>query len=240
MLEIANLEVVYNDVVLVLRGLSLEVRDGQIVALLGGNGAGKTTTLRAITGLLDIHEGDITKGTIVWNGEKIHDAEASHIVRAGIAQVMEGRRIFAEMTVDDNLRTGSVSNKSSANVKGSFARVMELFPPLQIRRKDIAGYLSGGEQQMLAIGRALMTDPKLILMDEPSLGLSPIMCREIAKIIRDLHQAGRTIVVVEQNARLALALAQKGYVLETGRIALEGDAKDLRENEQVKRTYLGM
>ncbi len=142
MLEVANLEVVYNDVVLVLRGLSLEVRDGQIVALLGGNGAGKTTTLRAVTGLLDIHEGDITKGSIVFDGEKVHEAEASRIVRAGIAQVMEGRRVFAEMTVDDNLRTGAVTNSSATDVKESHARVMELFPPLQTRRKDLAGYLS--------------------------------------------------------------------------------------------------
>ncbi len=240
MLEIANLEVVYNDVVLVLRGLSLEVRDGQIVALLGGNGAGKTTTLRAITGLLDIHEGDITKGTIVWNGEKIHDAEASHIVRAGIAQVMEGRRIFAEMTVDDNLRTGSVSNKSSANVKGSFARVMELFPPLQIRRKDIAGYLSGGEQQMLAIGRALMADPQLLILDEPSLGLAPMLVQQIRDIIVDINEQGTSVLLIEQNAVMALSIADYGYIMETGKVVMDGDPQKLLADEDVQEFYLGL
>ena len=174
MLEVANLEVVYNDVVLVLRGLSLEIRDGQIVALLGANGAGKTTTLRAVTGLLDIHDGDITKGTIVLDGEKIHDEEASHIVRAGIAQVMEGRRVFAEMTVDDNLRTGAITNTSSADIKESHARVMDLFPPLANRRKDAAGYLSGGEQQRLAVGRGLMAKPVALLLNEPTLVTLPL------------------------------------------------------------------
>ncbi len=240
MLEIANLEVVYNEVVLVLRGLSLEVRDGQIVALLGGNGAGKTTTLRAITGLLDIHEGDITKGTIVWNGEKIHDAEASHIVRAGIAQVMEGRRIFAEMTVDDNLRTGSVTNNSSANVKGSFARVMELFPPLQTRRKDIAGYLSGGEQQMLAIGRALMADPKLLILDEPSLGLAPMLVQRIRDIIVDINEQGTSVLLIEQNAVMALSIADYGYIMETGNLVMDGDPQKLLADEDVQEFYLGL
>ena len=240
MLEIANLEVVYNDVVLVLRGLSLGVRDGQIVALLGGNSAGKTTTLRAITGLLDIHEGDITKGTIVWNGEKIHDAEASHIVRAGIAQVMEGRRIFAEMTVDDNLRTGAVSNKSSANVKGSFARVMELFPPLQIRRKDIAGYLSGGEQQMLAIGRALMADPQLLILDEPSLGLAPMLVQQIRDIIVDINEQGTSVLLIEQNAVMALSIADYGYIMETGNVVMDGDPQKLLADEDVREFYLGL
>jgi len=169
-LEVTNLEVVYNDVALVLRGLSLEVRQGQIVALLGANGAGKTTTLRAVTGLLDIHDGDITKGAVTYNGNEIHDDDASKIVRGGIAQVMEGRRVFAEMSVEDNLRTGSTTNKDSANVKDSHAMVMEMFPLLAERRKDIAGYLSGGEQQMLAIGRAMMANPSLLILDEPSLG----------------------------------------------------------------------
>ncbi|MCH7846601.1 MAG: ABC transporter ATP-binding protein [Acidobacteria bacterium] len=240
MLEIANLEVVYNDVVLVLRGLSLEVRDGQIVALLGANGAGKTTTLRAITGLLDIHEGDVTKGTIVWDGEKIHDAEASHIVRAGIAQVMEGRRIFAEMTVDDNLRTGAVTNNSSVNVKDSLARVMELFPPLQSRRRDTAGYLSGGEQQMLAIGRALMADPKLLILDEPSLGLAPMLVQRIRDIIVDINKQGTAVLLIEQNAVMALSIADYGYIMETGKVVMDGDPEKLLADEDVQEFYLGL
>ena len=190
MLEIANLEVVYNDVVLVLRGLSLEVKDGQIVALLGANGAGKTTTLRAITGLLDVHEGDITKGSIDLAGERIDGKDASVIVKSGIAQVMEGRRVFAEMTVDENLRTGSITNRNGASVKASYDRVMTLFPVLKDRRKATAGYLSGGEQQMLAIGRALMADPKLLILDEPSLGLAPMLVQQIRDIIVSINAAG--------------------------------------------------
>jgi branched-chain amino acid transport system ATP-binding protein len=240
MLEIANLEVVYNEVVLVLRGLSLEVRDGQIVALLGANGAGKTTTLRAVTGLLDIHEGDITKGTIVWDGEKIHEAEASHIVRAGISQVMEGRRVFAEMTVDDNLRTGAVTNDSSANVKESFARVMDLFPPLRARRKDIAGYLSGGEQQMLAIGRALMANPKLLILDEPSLGLAPMLVQQIRDVIADINEQGTSVLLIEQNAVMALSIADYGYIMEVGRVVMEGDPNKLLADEDVQEFYLGL
>jgi branched-chain amino acid transport system ATP-binding protein len=240
MLEIANLEVVYNEVVLVLRGLSLEIRDGQIVALLGANGAGKTTTLRAVTGLLDIHEGDITKGTIVWDGEKIHEAEASHIVRAGISQVMEGRRVFAEMTVDDNLRTGAVTNDSSANVKESFARVMDLFPPLRARRKDIAGYLSGGEQQMLAIGRALMANPKLLILDEPSLGLAPMLVQQIRDVIADINEQGTSVLLIEQNAVMALSIADYGYIMEVGRVVMEGDPNKLLADEDVQEFYLGL
>ncbi len=240
MLEIANLEVVYNEVVLVLRGLSLEVRDGQIVALLGANGAGKTTTLRAITGLLDIHEGDITKGTIVFDGEKIHEAEASHIVRSGIAQVMEGRRVFAEMTVDDNLRTGSVTNASSANVKESYARVMELFPVLRRRRKDVAGYLSGGEQQMLAIGRALMADPKLLILDEPSLGLAPMLVQQIRDTIADINEQGTSVLLIEQNAVMALSIADYGYIMETGKVVMDGDPNKLLADEDVQEFYLGL
>ncbi len=238
MLEVANLEVVYNDVVLVLRGLSLEVRDGQIVALLGGNGAGKTTTLRAVTGLLDIHDGDITKGSIVFDGEKVHEAEASRIVRAGIAQVMEGRRVFAEMTVDDNLRTGAVT--SAANLKGSLDRVMELFPPLQTRRKDLAGYLSGGEQQMLAIGRALMADPKLLILDEPSLGFAPMLVQQIRDIITDNNQQGTSVLLIEQNAVMALSIADYGYIMETGKVVMDGDPDRLLADEDVQEFYLGL
>ncbi len=240
MLEVANLEVVYNDVVLVLRGLSIEVRDGQIVALLGGNGAGKTTTLRAITGLLDIHEGDITKGTIVWDGEKIHDEEASHIVRARIAQVMEGRRVFAEMTVDDNLRTGAVTNNSSADIKESHARVMDLFPQLAKRRKDAAGYLSGGEQQMLAIGRALMADPKLLILDEPSLGLAPLLVQQIRDVIVGINEQGTSVLLIEQNAVMALSIADYGYIMETGKVVMNGDPAKLLDDEDVQEFYLGL
>jgi branched-chain amino acid transport system ATP-binding protein len=238
MLEVANLEVVYNDVVLVLRGLSLEVRDGQIVALLGANGAGKTTTLRAVSGLLDIHEGDITKGSIVWNGEKIHDAEASHIVLSGIAQVMEGRRIFAEMTVDENLRTGAYTNRNSS--KANHDRVMSLFPALAGRRKDTAGYLSGGEQQMLAIGRALMADPKLLILDEPSLGLAPMLIQQIRDIIVDINQQGTSVLLIEQNAHMALSIADYGYIMETGKVVMDADPAKLLADEDVQEFYLGL
>jgi branched-chain amino acid transport system ATP-binding protein len=240
MLEVANLEVVYNDVVLVLRGLSLEVRDGQIVALLGANGAGKTTALRAITGLLDIHEGDITKGSVTWDGERVDDKDASQVVKAGISQVMEGRRVFAEMSVDDNLRTGAVTNKSSANVKAAYGRVMDLFPPLQSRRKDSAGYLSGGEQQMLAIGRALMADPKLMILDEPSLGLAPMLVQQIRDIIVDINKQGTSVLLIEQNASMALSIAAYGYIMETGKVVMDGDASKLLGNEDVQEFYLGL
>jgi branched-chain amino acid transport system ATP-binding protein len=240
MLEVANLEVDYNDVVLVLRGLSLEVRDGQIVALLGANGAGKTTALRAITGLLDIHEGDITKGSVTWDGERVDDKDASQIVKAGISQVMEGRRVFAEMSVDDNLRTGAVTSKNSASVKAAYGRVMDLFPPLQSRRKDSAGYLSGGEQQMLAIGRALMADPKLMILDEPSLGLAPMLVQQIRDIIVDINQQGTSVLLIEQNASMALSIAAYGYIMETGKVVMDGDASKLLGNEDVQEFYLGL
>jgi len=240
MLEVANLEVVYNDVVLVLRGLSIEVRDGQIVALLGANGAGKTTTLRAITGLLDVHEGDVTKGHITWNDEKIDGKEASHIVRAGISQVMEGRRVFAEMSIDDNLKTGSVTNKSASNVKEAYERVMDMFPSLAKRRKDSAGYLSGGEQQMLAIGRALMANPKLMILDEPSLGLAPMLVQQIRDIIVDINKQGTSVLLIEQNASMALSIADYGYIMETGKVVMDGDPKKLLGDEDVQEFYLGL
>ncbi len=240
MLEIANLEVVYNDVILVLRGISLEVRDGQIVALLGANGAGKTTTLRAVGGLLDVHEGDITKGSITWNDEQINDKDPSAIVRSGIGQVLEGRRIFVEMNVDDNLRAGAFTNGSRSSVKASYERVMDLFPVLKTRRKDTAGYLSGGEQQMLAIGRALMADPKLLVLDEPSLGLAPLLVQQIRDIIVDINQQGTSVLLIEQNATMALSVADYGYIMETGKIVMDGDPEKLLRDEDVQEFYLGL
>ncbi len=240
MLQVANLEVVYRDVILVLRGLSLEVREGQIVALLGANGAGKTTVLRAITGLLDIHEGDIAKGTVTYNGTEIHRKDASQIVKAGIAQVMEGRRVFAEMTVEDNLRTGAISNKDSANVKDAYNRVLEMFPLLASRKKDTAGYLSGGEQQMLAIGRAMMANPSLLIFDEPSLGLAPMLVAQIRDTIVDINKAGTSVLLIEQNAKMALSIAEYGYIMETGKVVMDGDSKKLLADEDVKEFYLGL
>lgn len=240
MLDVANLEVVYNDVVLVLRGLSLSVPDGKIVALLGANGAGKTTTLRAITGLLDVHEGDITKGTIELQGNRIDGKKPSTIVGAGIAQVMEGRRVFAEMSVDDNLRTGSITSPSSADSRAAYDRVMELFPVLQNRRKDSAGFLSGGEQQMLAIGRALMAAPKLLILDEPSLGLAPMLVQQIRDIIVDINRQGTSVLLIEQNANMALSIADYGYIMETGKVVMDGDPRKLLKDEDVQEFYLGL
>ena len=240
MLDVANLEVVYNDVVLVLRGLSLSVRDGQIVALLGANGAGKTTTLRAITGLLDVHEGDITKGTIELQGNRIDGKKPSAIVGVGIAQVMEGRRVFSEMSVDDNLRTGAITNPSSTDSRAAYDRVMELFPVLQNRRKDSAGFLSGGEQQMLAIGRALMADPKLLILDEPSLGLAPMLVQQIRDIIVDINRQGTSVLLIEQNANMALSIADYGYIMETGKVVMDGDPRKLLKDEDVQEFYLGL
>ena len=217
------------------RGISIAVEEGEIVTLIGANGAGKSTTLRTISGLKRP-----SSGTIEFAGERIDTVAPDQITKFGIAHVPEGRHVFPFMSVVENLEIGAYLRTNKAAINKSYEEVFEHFPRLRERRNQQAGTLSGGEQQMLAMGRALMTDPKLILMDEPSLGLSPIMCREIAKIIRDLHQLGRTIVLVEQNARLALALAQKGYVMETGTIALQGPAKDLRENDDVKNTYLGI
>ena len=240
MLQVANLEVVYNDVVLVLRGISLEVPDGEIVALLGANGAGKTTTLRAIGGLLDVHEGDITKGSITWNGERIDKKDPAEIVRAGITQVLEGRRVFGEMSVEDNLRTGAFTNRNKASVDGAYARVMDLFPILQERRKAIAGYLSGGEQQMLAIGRALMADPKLLVLDEPSLGLAPKLVQQIKDIVVDINRQGTAVLLIEQNATMALSIAHHGYIMETGKLVMDGDPKKLLQDEDVQEFYLGL
>jgi branched-chain amino acid transport system ATP-binding protein len=239
-LSVSNLEVVYNDVVLVLRGVSLSVPEGKIVALLGANGAGKTTLLRAVTGLLDIHRGRVTKGTVRLGDRDITHAEAAQIVRSGLAQVMEGRRIFAELTVDENLRTGAFTRRDKAGIHASYERAMDLFPILKNRRKDTAGYLSGGEQQMVAIARALMAEPRILLLDEPSLGLAPLIVEQIRDIIVQVNELGTSVVLVEQNAVMALSIASRGYVMENGKIVLEGDASELMANQDVRESYLGI
>lgn len=238
MLSIQNLEVVYEDVILVIKGVSLEVQDGQIAALLGANGAGKTTLLRAISGLLPVHRGKITKGTISFDKGRIDQLPPARIVRAGISQVMEGRRVFAEFTVEENLRVGA--HRNTKDVQASFDRVFELFPALASRRKSVAGYLSGGEQQMLAIGRALMSKPNCILFDEPSLGLAPLLVQQIRDLIKQINEQGTSILLVEQNAAMALEIADHGYVIETGKMVMDKPAKKLREDEDIQEFYLGL
>ncbi len=239
LLAVRNLEVVYHDVVLVLRGVSLEVPAGAVVALLGANGAGKTTLLRAVTGLLAPHRGKITKGVVELAGHPVTHADPAEVVRRGIAQVMEGRRIFAEMTVEDNLRAGAYTRRSRAEVRENHARVMELFPALADRRTSIAGYLSGGEQQMLAIGRALMASPTLLLLDEPSLGLAPKLVEQVRDIIVTINQAGTSVLLVEQNATMALSIATRGYVLELGKVVRDGPADELLDDDDIREFYLG-
>jgi branched-chain amino acid transport system ATP-binding protein len=238
LLAVNNLEVVYSDVILVLRGLNLKVPEGRIVALLGANGAGKSTTLKAISGLLKAEDGRITRGDVLFQGERMNGYEPDQIVRRGIFQVMEGRRIVADMSVHENLRLGAHTRRDKG-VKDDLDMVYGYFPRLK-ERTGLAGYLSGGEQQMLAIGRAIMARPKLILMDEPSMGLSPLLVKEVFQIIRRLNQdLGLTILLVEQNARLALEAASYGYIMEQGKIVLDGTAEALRSNEDVKEFYLG-
>jgi branched-chain amino acid transport system ATP-binding protein len=239
-LEVSNLEVVYNEVILVLRGLSLVVPDGKIVALLGANGAGKTTTLRAISGLLDIHNGVITKGTITFDGDRLDQMAAAAIVRSGITQVMEGRRTFADLTVEENLVCGAYTNRDKAAVATARQRVFDLFPRLYERRDQVAGYMSGGEQQMLAIGRALMTIPKLLVLDEPSLGLAPKLIEQIREIIVDINAQGTSVLLIEQNAMMALSIADYGYIMETGKVVMDGAADRLRSDDDVREFYLGL
>jgi branched-chain amino acid transport system ATP-binding protein len=239
-LEVSNLEVVYNDVILVLRGLSIVVPDGKIVALLGANGAGKTTTLRAISGLLGIHQGVVTKGTITFDGLHLHQMDAASIVRSGITQVMEGRRTFADLTVEENLVCGAYTNHDKASVSAARERVFDLFPRLHERRGQVAGYMSGGEQQMLAIGRALMASPKLLILDEPSLGLAPKLIEQIRDIIVDINAHGIGVLLIEQNAMMALSIADYGYIMETGKVVMDGDAAKLRNDDDVKEFYLGL
>jgi branched-chain amino acid transport system ATP-binding protein len=239
-LEVDNVEVVYDRAILVLKGISLAVREGQIVALLGPNGAGKSTMLKAISGLLRPEEGEVTDGSIRFLGKRIERLEPEAIVRAGIFQVMEGRRVFEDLTVDENIRMGAFTRADKAAVERDHERVFDYFPRLRERRRQLAGYLSGGEQQMLAIGRALMARARLMLLDEPSLGLAPLLVKDIFAIIRRINQQEKTtILLVEQNANLALAIADFGYIMENGRVVLDGDAEKLAANEDVKHFYLG-
>ncbi len=237
MLKVANLEAVYNRVARVLNGVSLEVQDGETVALLGPNGAGKSTLLRAITGLMKLHDGEITKGRVLLGDLDLRARPAEAIVRCGVVQVMEGRRIFADLSVEDNLLAGAHCRRD--NVSSALADVFAQFPRLGERRKQLAGYLSGGEQQMLAISRAMLAQPKLLLLDEPSLGLSPIMTQDVARLIRQIQASGTSILLVEQNAALALSLASRGYVLESGKIVLDGNSRILIEDPDFKEFYLG-
>jgi branched-chain amino acid transport system ATP-binding protein len=237
-LQVRNLEVVYDDVMLVLRGVSLAVPAGEIVALLGANGAGKTTLLRAITGLLDVHDGEVTKGAVLLDDAPIHRLRPAAIVRRGISQVMEGRRIFAELTVEENLRIGAHTSPRTANER--LAEVLSLFPVLAQRRGRTAGYLSGGEQQMLAMGRALMTQPRYLLLDEPSLGLAPRLVEQIRDLIVQINKAGTGVLLVEQNATMALSIASHGYVVETGKVVLDKPAAQLLADDDVREFYLGL
>lgn len=237
MLQVKNLEVVYNDVIQVLRGVSLEVPQGSIVALLGANGAGKTTLLRALTGLLDIHDGRATKGRVLLDDTPIQSWGAPRIVSAGISQVLEGRRVFSEFTVEENLRVGG-HTRSSGLAEG-IEEVYDLFPVLRERRKRTAGYLSGGEQQMLAMGRALVAQPRYLLLDEPSLGLAPKIVQQIKEIVVEINSRGTTVLLVEQNATMALSIAQHGYVLEHGKVVMDKPAAELLQDDDIRDFYLG-
>lgn len=240
MLQVQDLAVTYHGTVAAVRGASLEVPDTGVVALLGANGAGKSTILRAITGLLPLHGGRVVQGSITFNGQPITGRDATQIVRLGIAHVLEGRRLFAELTVEENLRAGAFAVHDSAAIRNAYERVLTLFPVLRQRRHSQAGYLSGGEQQMVAIGRGLMANPKLLLLDEPSLGLAPMAIQQISGIISEISAKGTAILLVEQNAQMALALANYGYVLDTGKVALAQPAAELARDESVRTFYLGL
>ena len=241
-LSVNNIEVVYNHVILVLKGVSLAVPRGRIVALLGANGAGKTTTLKAISNLLRAERGEVTKGSIVFDGAEVQALSPNVLVRRGCIQVMEGRHCFAHLTVEENLLTGAFTRRDGgAAIRADLERVYAYFPRLKERRGAIAGYTSGGEQQMCAIGRALMSRPKMILLDEPSMGLAPQLVAEIFDIVRSLNQQeGVSFLLAEQNTHMALKYASYGYILENGRIVMDGEARALAENEDVKEFYLGM
>ena len=241
MLQVSNIEVFYLSVIQVLRGVSLEVGDGQIVALLGANGAGKTTTIKAISGLLKTEQGEITDGSVSFDGKRIDGLGPEDIAALGISQVMEGRRVLEHLSVEENLLVGAYLRKDRAGVNTDIEVVFDYFPRLRDYRRRTSGYLSGGEQQMLVIGRALMARPKLMLLDEPSLGLAPLLVREISAIIRRIStEQQMAILLVEQNARAALGIADRGYVMENGKVVLSGSAEELRDNKDVSEFYMGL
>jgi branched-chain amino acid transport system ATP-binding protein len=241
MLKVNNIEVMYDDVILVLKGLSLEVKEGRIVALLGANGAGKTTTLKAISGILKVENGEVTDGSIEFLGERIDGRDPEEIVRKGIFQVMEGRCVFENLTVHENLIAATRTRTQRAEIHARYDMVFHYFPALKPLRHRLAGYLSGGEQQMLVIGRALMARTRLMMLDEPSLGLSPLLVGEIFSILKRLNEEQKmTMLLVEQNARLALSIAEHGYVMENGKIVLDDTVAKLKDNEDIKMFYLGL
>ena len=241
-LSVNNIEVIYDHVILVLKGVSLEVPRGGIVALLGANGAGKTTTLKAISNLLHAERGDVTKGTIEFDGDQVEDLSPNELVRRGCIQVMEGRHCFGHLTIEENLLTGAFTRRDGrAAIKRDLELVYSYFPKIGERKESLAGYASGGEQQMCAIGRALMSRPKMILLDEPSMGLAPQIVEEIFEIVRDLNEKeGVSFLLAEQNTNMALKFARYGYILENGRVVMDGDARSLAENADVKEFYLGI
>ncbi|MDO5626337.1 MAG: ABC transporter ATP-binding protein [Pseudomonadota bacterium] len=240
-LTVNGIEVIYNHVILVLKGVSLSVSEGSIVALMGGNGAGKTTTLRAISNLLRGERGDVTKGYIEYKGERIENLTPADLVKRGVVQVMEGRHCFAHLTIEENLLTGAYTRTDKAEIARNLEKVYNYFPRLKTRRTSQAAYTSGGEQQMCAIGRALMTNPGMVLLDEPSMGLAPQIVEEVFNIVRDLNtKEGTTFLIAEQNTNMALKYADYGYIMESGRIVMDGKASELATNEDVKEFYLGV
>jgi len=241
-ISVNNIEVIYDHVILVLKGVSLQVPDGKIVALLGANGAGKSTTLKAISNLLRAERGEVTKGTIEFRGKRVDRLTPNELVRMGVCQVMEGRHCFAHLTVEENLMTGAFTRTGGrAEIRDSLEKVYHYFPRLKQRRASLAGYTSGGEQQMTAVGRALMAQPSMILLDEPSMGLAPQIVEEIFDIVRDLNQKEKvSFLLAEQNTNVALRFADYGYILETGRVVMDGQASELAQNEDVKEFYLGL
>ena len=240
-LIVNNIEVVYSHVILVLKGVSLKVKKGGITALLGGNGAGKSTTLKSISNLLASERGEVTKGSVTYSNEYIHDLDPAQLVKKGVIQVMEGRHCFEHLTVEENLLTGAYTRSNNKEVKEDLERVYNYFPRLRDRRTSLAGYTSGGEQQMLAIGRALMAHPTMILLDEPSMGLAPQLVKQIFEIVAEINRKeGVTILLAEQNTNMALQYAEYAYILENGRVVMEGTAESMRDNEDVKEFYLGI
>ena len=240
-LIVNNIEVVYSHVILVLKGVSLKVKKGGITALLGGNGAGKSTTLKSISNLLASERGEVTKGSVTYSNEYIHDLDPSQLVKKGVIQVMEGRHCFEHLTVEENLLTGAYTRTNNKEVKEDLERVYNYFPRLRDRRTSLAGYTSGGEQQMIAIGRALMAHPTMILLDEPSMGLAPQLVKQIFEIVAEINRKeGVTILLAEQNTNMALQYAEYAYILENGRVVMEGTAESMRDNEDVKEFYLGI